>query len=243
MKHYKFILPLMALFQLSVKAQNLFSLLSDGQHIVSAGVNANPNLNVNADYLYALQEKQGTIQRFGILTQVNFPLFSQSGFDFDFRIGAGTFINIKSQFKALTGISWNLSRTADLNGRYYHSGFKLDLLPGYYGKNWAFAPHLSLNYQPFINIKHSYYAKKAFQDLYPSANGKFISPKDGWFYQNNLTFQTGIGVAYFQSNWNLNLTAGFQYQPNRLGLISLPDIGIMPFYGGLNFGYNLSKKE
>lgn len=243
MNYYKFILPLIVLFQLSAKTQNLFSLLNDGQHTISAGVNANPNLNANGDYIYSFEERQGTFQRFGILTQVNFPLFSQKGFDFDFRIGAGTLIKISSQFKALAGITCALSRTEDLNGRYFHSGFKLDLSPGYYGKNWAFAPHLSLNYQPLINIKHSDYAKKAFQDLYPISNGQFNSPKDGWFYQDNLTFQTGIGVAYFQPNWHLNLTAGFQYQPNKLGLISLPDIGIMPFYGGLNFGYSLSKKE
>lgn len=242
MKQYKLIIPLLLLFQLSVKAQNFFGLLNNGSHVVSAGVNANPHLNANADYLYAFEEREGTFQRFGIITQANFPIFSQNGFDFDFRIGAGTLIHISGHFKALTGISCNLSKTVDLNGRYFHSGFRIDLLPGYYGKNWAFAPHLSLNYQPFINIKHSDYAKKAFQDLYPSANGQFNSPKDGWFYQNNLTFQTGIGVAYSQPKWHLNLTAGFQHQPNKLGLIALPDIGILPFYGGLNFGYSITDK-
>ena len=243
MKCYKFILPLLLLFQLSAKSQNLFGLLNDGQHILSAGVNANPNLNANADYLFALEQREGTVHRFGILTQANFPLFSQKGLDFDFRIGAGALISFSEKFKSLAGVSWNFSRTQDLNGRYFHSGFKIDLLPGYYGNRWVFAPQLSLNYEPFINIKHSDYAKQAFQDLYPSGNGQFNAPKDGWFTQNNLTLQTGIGVTYFQPNWHINLTAGFQHQPNRLGLIALPDIGIMPFYGGVNFGYSIYEKQ
>jgi hypothetical protein len=142
----------------------------------------------------------------------------------------------------LTGLTWNFSRTANLNGRYFHSGFKIDFLPGYYGNKWAFALHLALNYQPFIHIKHSDYAKNDFKDLYPNNNGKYTSPQDGWFSQNNLTLQTGIGVTYFQAKWHLNLTAGFQYQPNKLGLIASPDIGILPFYGGLNFGYSIADK-
>lgn len=232
-----------SIFTQSATAQNLFGLLNDGQPIMSAGINANPNLNANADYLFAFEQREGTVQRFGIITQANFPLFSQKGFDFDFRFGVGALLSFSDKFKTLAGVSWNFSRTADLNGRYFHSGFKIDLLPGYYGSQWVFAPHLSLNYQPWINIKHSDYAINAFMDLYPNNNGQFSAPKDGWFIQNNLTLQTGIGVTYFQPNWHVNLTAGFRHQPNRLGLIALPDIGIMPFYGGINFGYSLSKKQ
>mgnify|MGYP005853349111 FL=1 len=230
------------IFTQSASAQNLFGLLNDGQSIMSAGINANPNLNANADYLFAFEQREGTVQRFGIITQANFPLFSQKGFDFDFRFGVGALLSISDKFKSLAGVSWNFSRTSDLNGRYFHSGFKLDILPGYYGSKWVFTPHLSLNYQPFIHIRHSDYAKRAFKDLYPGGEGPFKAPKDGWFSQNNLTLQTGIGIAYFQPKWHVNLTAGFQHQPNRLGLIALPDIGAMPFYGGVNFGYAITDK-
>jgi hypothetical protein len=96
MKHYKLIIPLLLLFQLSAKAQNFFGLLNNGQHILSAGVNANPHLNANADYLYAFEEREGTFQRFGIIIQANFPIFSQKGFDFDFRIGAGALIGFSN---------------------------------------------------------------------------------------------------------------------------------------------------
>ncbi len=242
MKHCIFVLTAVLSIPKIVFGQNLFGLLNNEQHTLSIGINASPHLNANADYLYAFHEREGYFQRFGIITQVNFPIFSQKGFDFDFRIGAGVLISFYKKFKALTGLTWSFSRTADLNGRYLHSGFKIDFLPGYFGKKWVFAPHLSLNYQPFIHIKHSDYAQNVFKDLYPNNNGQYTSPKDGWFTQNNLTFQTGIGVAYFQPKWHLNLMAGFQYQTNRLGLIALPDIGIMPFYGGLNFGYSMKGK-
>lgn len=218
-------------------AQNYLGLLHESSQVLSAGVNANPNLNANADYLFGFGNEGKTIERYGIIAQANFPIFSQKGFDFDFRVGAGALVAFSEKFKSIVGLSWNFSRTADLSGRYVHSGFKIDLLPGYYGNKWVFAPHLAFNYQPWINIKHSDYAIKAFEDLYPNGNGQYKAPKDGWFYQNHFTLQTGVGVAYFKPNWHINLTAGFQHQPNMLGVVALPDIGIMPFYGGVNVGY------
>jgi hypothetical protein len=242
MKYFQSCLMIMLFCQISARAQNWLGLLNEDPHIISAGVHANPHLNANADYLFAFEQKEETFQRFGLITQANFPLFSQQGFDFDFRVGAGSLIAFSNPFKALVGLSWNFSRTADLNGRYFHSGFKLDLLPGYYGKKWMFAPHVSLSYQAFMHIHHSDYPQQAFQDLYPNGDGAFNSPKDGWFTQNNPTLQIGLGMTYFQPKWHLNLTAGFQLQPNRLGLIAFPDVGIMPFYGGLNLGYAISSK-
>jgi len=225
------------------QAQHFFGLLIEGKQMVSGGVNANPNLNFNAGYLLAFESEQSRVERLGIISQANFPLFSQKGFDFDLGIGGGTLLNVTKRFKTLAGLSWNFSRTADLNGRYYHSGFKIDLLPGYYRSKWVFAPHVTLNYQPWINIKHSDYVKQAFHDLYPNGNGQYHAPKDGWFYQNNITFQTGIGIVYYQPKWYLGLTTGFQHQPNRIGLISLPDIGIMPFYGEFVFGHSIFEKK
>ncbi len=228
------------MFPLSfVKAQNYFGLLNNHKQVISLGANANPNLNTNADYLFYFENQGKRIEKYGIVAQANFPLFSQKGFDFDFRIGTGVLVNFSEKFKSIAGLSWNFSRTEDLNGRYFHSGFKIDIFPGYYGSKWVFAPHLSINYLPWINIKHNEYAKQAFDDLYPNGNGQYNSPKDGWFYQSHLIFQTGVGIAYYQPKWHLNFTAGFQYQPNRLEVISLPDVGILPFYGGINFGYCL----
>lgn len=223
-------------------AQNYFGLVNDSGHNMSAGIYANPNLNINVDHLVSIQPKDKTFQKYGFLAQVDLPIFSQKGFDFDFRLGAGILFSFADEFKSLTGLTWNFSRTEDLNGRYFHSGFQIDVLPGYYGKNWLFAPHLSMYYQPWINIKHSEYTISAFRDLYPSNNGEYNFPRNGWFYQNYVSFQTGIGVGYFQSKWNVNLRAGFQHQPNRLGIVALPDIGILPFYGGVNFNYSILDK-
>jgi hypothetical protein len=242
MKKLLSILVILSLVSSFANAQNYFGLLNKGSHIISVGVNANPDLNSNADYLFNFDGQSKIIDRCGFIVQANFPLFAQKGIDFDLRIGAGALVAFSNKFKSIAGLSWNFSRTEDLNGRYFHSGFKIDYLPGYYGSKWVFAPHFALNYQPWINIRHSEYATNTFQDLYPNNDGQFNAPKNGWFYQNNITLQSGIGIAYFQPTWHLNLTTGFQHQPNRVGIISLPDIGIMPFYGGLNFGYSISGK-
>lgn len=147
------------------------------------------------------------------------------------------------ELRAISGISWNLSRTADINGRYIHAGFKLGFFLGYYGKEWVIASHLAAGYQPWTYIKHSAYVIEAFQDLCPGRAGPFSDPGNGWFYQNYLLLRTGPAVAYFQSKWHLHPTAGLQQQPDRVGLVSLPDIGIMPIYGGVNFGYSIPDRK
>lgn len=237
MKHLLFSLAFLILGIPFAQCQNYFGLLHDGGPVISGGINANPNLNANADYLFGFKNGGKLIERYGIVAHANFPIFSQKGFDFDFRVGAGALVAFSDKFKSIAGLSWNLSRTEGLTGRYVHSGFKIDLLPGYYGSKWVFAPHLAFNYQPWIHIKHSEYARNTFQYLYPNNDGQYKAPKDGWFYQNHITLQTGIVVTYFQHNWHINFTAGFQHQPNTLGVVALPDIGIMPFYGGVNIGY------
>lgn len=243
MKKTLTVLLISAFLANALTSQNYFGLLNAGQQTVSIGANANPNLNANADYLVGFDTQHKTIRRYGFVAQANFPLFSQRGFDFDLRIGAGALFAFTEKFRAISGISWNLSRTADINGRYIHTGFKLDLFPGYYGKRWVIAPHLAAGYQPWIHIKHSAYVIQAFQDLYPGGDGPFSGPRNGWFYQNYFLLQTGLAVAYFQPQWHLHLTAGFQQQPNRVGLVSLPDIGIMPIYGGVNFGYSIPDRK
>jgi hypothetical protein len=242
MKPFAFVLFFFLVFLSPSRAQNYFALLQEGS-MVSAGIHANPHLNGQAEYFHALRNSINGVERFGLMAQAQIPLFSQKGLDWDFRLGLGALIPVSGNFKAIMGLSWNFSRTEDLNGRYLHSGFKLDLFPGYYGKKWAFAPHLAYQYQPWIHIRHADYSVKSFQNRYPDGKGAFNSPKNGWFWQSYSCLQFGMAVAFRQPSWQINLTAGFQHFPNRLGLVSFPDIGILPFYGGLQFGYRLGKKS
>lgn len=223
-------------------AQNYFGLLHSGKHFANVGIEANPHLNANVDYMYRPENLNPAGNRLGVLAQFNLPLFTENSFDFDVRIGAGYFVSFSKSFKMISGVSWGFHRTVDLNGRYFSTGFKIDLLPGYYGQKWTIAPHLSLDYRPLLRIKHSTYSRSAFQDIYHGGTATYSGPKDGWFYQNYLLVQSGIAFSFVQPLWNINMTAGFQHHPNKLGLITLPDIGILPFYGELNFGYLIDEK-
>lgn len=225
-----------------VSAQNYFGLLHPNQNTVNFGVNANPGLNLNSDFMYFLPEESAE-SNLGFLVSINVPLVTKQGLNFDIRYGGGYLWTIENNFKVICGAGMVVSRTSDLNGKYWNIGFKTDFYPGFYGKRWAIAPHLSWDYKPLVHIKHSEYAQQAFEDLYPDGAGKYNAPKDGWFYQSEYNiFQLGLGAAYHKEKWNVNLTAGFQYIPNRLKIVMLPDIGLMPFYGSLNFGYVLENK-
>lgn len=241
MKPLHIFLVVLLLVTTQTKAQNYFGLLSSGQQMVSAGLNSSPHLNAEACYMMVVKQPHAFAERYGIMAHANFPIFSQKGMDLDLFIGAGALIDISGDLKSVAGLSWKFSRTSDLNGSYVHTGFKFDLLPGYYGNKWVVAPHFALSYQPLINIRHKEYAKKAFSQLYPNGQGKYRAPVDGWFYQNNITIETGIGLAYVRPGWQVNFQAGFRHQPNNLSLMALPDIGIMPFYGRIHFGYNIGQ--
>lgn len=165
-------------------------------------------------------------------------MFSQKGLDFDVNAGVATQLKFTNRFQMISGFSFALRRTEDLNGKYFNTGLKLDLLPGLYTTNWVVAPHLGLDYRPFIHIKHKAYATNTFKELGSTA---YSAPENGWFTQNNLLPQIGIGTAYFKQNWNINLVAGLQHQPNKVGLVSLPDIGLLPFYGHVNFAHKVGK--
>ncbi|MCU0432743.1 MAG: hypothetical protein MUC87_04750 [Bacteroidia bacterium] len=218
-------------------AQDYFSLLNPGSQYVYAGVSAAPALMAQTGYAFSgvtIKDKPLVFT-----AGITLPLFSQKGFDAELNVGAGYQWALAKNWNMITGLSWNIMRSQDINGRYLCSGFKLDMLPAYYTSHWMTGPHLALDYRPWLHIRHSDYSKEAYTGLYPSGSGTYTTPRDGWFLQDNLALQLGAGVAYFRTHWNINLKAGFNWQPNRLGLISLPDIGIMPFYGSVNVGYKL----
>ncbi len=222
-----------------VAGQNYTGLLNDAAHMVSAGLNADPGLNVHADYFAGIQTNRALVPRLCLISRVNFPIFAQKWLNFDFQLGVGCLWNFDERWMALSGLSWHFSRTEDVTGRYLHSGFKLDLYPGYRRGLWAVFPHLGLQYQPWIHLKAGDYARQAFQDLYPDGGEPAYGPKTGWYYQNHFVFQSGLGFGYFPSRWQVNLCAGFQHTFNRLGIVTFPDVGVMPFYGTVNFGYVL----
>jgi hypothetical protein len=233
---------ILLLFCGGLSAQNYWGLLYPGSNVISGGINAEPGLGFSADYLTqpgaAIKGKS-----IGFLANLNVPLFSQRGFDFDLRLGAGVLVDFTDQWKMISGLSWGLYRSTDINGKFWATGFKIDLLPGHYGSKWIIGPHLAFDYRPWVHLKHSDYAKQAFENLYPNGSGKYNEPKDGWFRQSYTNLRTGVHITYFKPDWNINLTAGLEHDFDKVGLFTLPDVGVMPFYGGVNFGYRIKNKQ
>lgn len=222
---------------LGAKAQDYFGMLNGGTHYAYAGVSAAPALMAQTGYAWSGVQLKG--KPLWLTAGLTLPLFSQKGIDAELHVGAGYRFSLAGKWSLISGLSWNLMRSEDINGRYLCSGFKLDLMPGYSRTHWMVAPHMAFDYRPWLHITHSNYAKEAYTDLYPTGSGTYTAPRDGWFVQNNFSLQFGGAVAYMRTQWNINLKAGFNWQPNKLGIVALPDIGIMPFYGSVNFGYKL----
>lgn len=221
-------------------SQNSPVLLSGLKSYIGFGISANPILNASIDYGHQMPKLKIKNNPVSLLTQFSAPLFTKKGFDYDLTVGLGSVIEMKKHFKVLTSMSIPFSRTSDLNATYYNVAFKVDLYPGYCTDRWMIASHLSWQYVPNVHIKNKDYAKESFEDLYTQGTpGRYNKPQDGWFWQNGHILRAGVSLCYVQQKWNINLTGGFQYAYNKLGIVMFPDIGLMPFYGWLNFAHAL----
>lgn len=221
-------------------SQQYFGLLQSRPHSVNMSVGAAPHLDASIGYLYASDSLRLGGLPVGIAANIAAPLFSQqSGFDASLRAGAGVLVPFGGAWKMLTGLSWGLHRTEDISARYWTTGLKLDLYPGWYGQSWMIAPHLALDYRPLVHLEHKEYARQAFQNLYPNANTPQREAQNGWFSQQFFLTQTGVSAAYFQERWNINVVMGLQQHWNRLGILFLPDVGLMPIYGVVGASFAL----
>jgi hypothetical protein len=224
---------------ITLHAQEFNSVLYEPGQFAQMGISASPQLNVQLGYATSFKNIQLKKHPVTFVSYVNLPLFSQQRLDIDLHVGAGSLFMFTKKFKMISGFSADVYRTENLNGRFVNSGFRLQLLPGYYGDTWIFAAHIVFDYRPWVNLKHSDYAKQAFQDLYSPNDVRYTSPHNGWHYQSYTTLQSGISVTRKQKLWSISFTAGYLQNFNKVGVSMLTDIGIMPFYGGLSVGRNL----
>ncbi len=235
----KTIIPILLVWGMNCQmcAQHYFGLLYPDRTLLNASVHADPSLGFGGSYFASREKMHLGKAPLGIGGSLHIPLSAVQGFDFDLRLGAGCLLDIHARFKTIAGLSWGLHRSADLNGRYWNTGLKLDLYPGHYGERWVIAPHLGLDWRPVVHLLHSAYAREAFQGL----NGNYTTPQDGWFRQRFWQQQLGLSALHYRPRWNVQLTAGWQHYWNRKSITLLPDIGILPFYGSLRFGYLLAE--
>jgi len=235
---YIVLIFLISLFK--AESQNHFGTLHQGNHYNNFGIMANPHLVFNTDYRASLPNVRLFGQKINFILTFSVPLFTSNWFDIDGRLSSSYLIDITGDFKTIIGLSYNLSRSEDINGSYYTFGRKVDLYPGYFGDTWVFAPHFSVDYRPLVYIKHKANAIEAFEDLYPNSKGKYNAPKDGLYYQTLFIWQFGLTAIHRTPERNINITGGFQYMPNKLDIISFPELGILPIYGGINVGIKTS---
>jgi hypothetical protein len=207
---------------------------------MNIGVGAAPHLDASVGYLFASDSLRLGGLPLGIVGNVSAPLFSQQdGVDASIRAGIGVILPFGGAWRMITGVSWGLHRSEDINARYWATGIKLDLFPGWYGQTWMIAPHLALDYRPFVHLEHKEYARQTFQNLYPNSTVSQREAYNGWLVQQFFLTQTGVSAAYFQDSWNINVVMGLQQHWNRLGILFLPDVGLMPIYGVIGVSFSM----
>jgi len=242
-KIFNFLILLSIFHSSEILSQNLFGLLSEGEDITSLGFGANPHMDAGLDFMDISKKSENPIERYGFFFSFSMPVFTSDGLDYDLKLGVCALIRHKKQFKSITGITWNFSRTEDINGRYFHSGIKWEILPGQYGKKWAAAPHFGIHYQPFLNVRQKDYGSRTFENLKQNSISEVQKSDISWHLQNYLRFELGLGIAHYDQNYNFNLIGGYSHLRNEPGLIALPELGILPFYSRVNLGYSKKPNE
>src|SRR5689334_17690400 len=119
---------------ITLHAQEFNSVLYEPGHFAQAGVSASPQLNVQLGYATSFKNILLNKQPVIFVSYVNLPLFSQQQLDIDLHVGAGSLLAFTKKFKMISGFSVDVYRTENINGRFINSGFRLQLLPGYYGE-------------------------------------------------------------------------------------------------------------
>lgn len=237
----KILLTICSLFAVNkLSSQNHFGILMDASHTVQFAVEANPIANLKIDYLYKCKDVKLFNQPIGIGGSISIPPFAfQEGFDINYSLGASTLIPIKSKFKLLSTANLNFYHISDLSASYFSYGPQLDLFPGFYQENWAFALHFSFDYRPFVRIKHKAFSSSAFEDLYHSTTGIYTKPLDGWFFQNHHFGNYGIAIVHKKEKFNINFTLDYSCPLTELGFKIIPELGMLPFSSTIGFSYNL----
>ncbi|MDX2284554.1 MAG: hypothetical protein NW241_10340 [Bacteroidia bacterium] len=217
----------------AAQAQYEMGLLLEAPHSAQIQMTAAPHLALSAQYLRASERLRAGGSPLGIGVSASLPLSALRGFDLDVSAGIAHRWMPHPAWQMLSSLRYGLSATRDLNGQFVHHGLRMDLCPGRYGRRWMLAAHLSLDYRPFVHIRHSAYAQQAFEGLPQDG------PQDGWYTQHLLFSQYGLCAAYRRGRWNAHAGLDYRRAHAQLGRIVLPDIGILPFSGSLGLGFAL----
>jgi len=93
------------------------------------------------------------------------------------------------------------------------------------------------------HIKHSTYARSAFEDRYPASTSyedMINGPRDGWYRMPAQRWKSGLAADYkICKTIILYGGGGIDYTPNDHDIFMFADVGVIPFYVQLGMLYSI----
>ncbi|MDJ1505339.1 hypothetical protein [Xanthocytophaga agilis] len=212
-------------YQLPVQAQSK-------PHFAGLEVNGNPTLKagVTGGWQLAPKGKHTPL----LMASLRTPIFLVKHPDtFEAGIGIADYLTIRNQWGVTVALSGTLATTRNTNARLTTLGTELVLLPGYRANRWYAGAWLGWQYKPVVHLHHSEYIEDTFKDRYKDGSlGQ--GPVNGWVALHGSVIRLGAAAGYSLKSYSFHLNGGFQSTPGPLHIISLPDVGILPFFGSIS---------
>lgn len=172
------------------------------------------------------------------------PIFLIKEVD-SFRFGSGASVKYGEwgNFAVVAGTAIYFATNKNVNGNFVAWGLEFDFQPGYFKEKWFISLNLSWKQTLMTHIKHSQYARSAFEDRYPegiSLESTINGPRDGWYRTPAQHWKTGLIAGYrISKSVTLYGGGGIDYTPNEQGFFMFADVGVIPFYGQIGVVYHL----
>jgi len=172
-----------------------------------------------------------------------FPVATVSdGRTFDAHVGASWRVLWRRRLGVATRLGAGVASAR--NARLDLVGLRLGLsvAPGWYAPHWFVA--FGLGYAPTLSthVAHREASRRAFEDRYPGGTGG-EGPRDGWYRTPAHRLRAGVEAGgVIVGRVSLFGAAGFQSPVGGLNLVSLPDVGRLPFFVTTGIGVALGTR-
>ena len=94
-----------------------------------------------------------------------------------------------------------------------------------------------------LDVHHREASRRAFEDRYPDGSAG-EGPRDGWYRASTHGLRAGVEAGgVIATRVSLFGAAGFQTPVGGLGLVTLPDVGRLPFFMTVGIGVALGRAD
>lgn len=199
------------------------------RHLIGLSMSLEPHWTVSLRYGYRLSTAgSGPEVRIGGGVQIP-PLIAGRGIGKAF-VGSSVVWG-GDRWGAVVDVDAFVARTENRGGSMEGFGVELRAAPGAHRARWSAALDVGWQGTLLTRIRHSEATREAFEDRYPSGEGEYEQPFDGWYRSTAHRFRAGVTVTRTLADGTvLQLAVGSIFNIQDDGIRLSFDLAQVPAY-------------